>query len=60
MYLQYHLISRFSTYRGLDSADSKNLPNVHKMADSVIRLPIHHQLEDGGLERMLTYFKKLV
>lgn len=40
----YPLISTFSTYRGLESAAPKNLPNAHKMADSVICLPMHHEL----------------
>ena len=40
----YPLISTFSTYRGLPSASPANLPNAHKMADSVICLPMHHQL----------------
>lgn len=38
----YPLISEFSTYRGLDSADPANLPNAHKMADSVLCLPTMH------------------
>lgn len=37
----YPLISEFSTYRGLESSRADNLPNAHKMADSVICLPIH-------------------
>ena len=40
----YRLISTFSTYLGLESAAPKNLPNAHKMADSVICLPMHHEL----------------
>ena len=42
----YPLISTFSTYRGLDSAKPENLPNAHKMADSVICLPMHHALSE--------------
>lgn len=38
----YPLISEFSTYRGLESAAPENLPNAHKIADSVICLPMHH------------------
>lgn len=49
----YPLISEFSTYRGLESADPKNLPNAHKMADSVICLPMHHELSDNDIERTL-------
>ena len=54
----YPLISVFSTYRGLESADPKNLPNAHKMADSVLCLPMHHELSDNDIERTLAFFKK--
>lgn len=40
----YPLISTFSTYRGLPSATKENLPNAHKMADSVICLPMYAEL----------------
>lgn len=49
----YPLISEFSTYRGLDSASRENLPNAHKMADSVICLPMHHALSDEDIHRTL-------
>lgn len=49
----YPLISEFSTYRGLESANSENLPNAHKMADSVLCLPMHHELSDNDIERIL-------
>lgn len=49
----YPLISEFSTYRGLESANPENLPNAHKMADSVICLPMHHQLSDDDVARIL-------
>lgn len=49
----YPLISEFSTYRGLPSAAKENLPNAHKMADSVICLPMHHELSEGDMERIL-------
>lgn len=54
----YPLISEFSTYRGLESARPENLPNAHKMANSVICLPMHHELSDNDLERTLNFFKK--
>lgn len=54
----YPLISEFSTYRGLESAAPRNLPNAHKMADSVICLPMHHELSDNDIERTLAFFKK--
>ena len=49
----YPLISSFSTYRGLASAAPENLPQAHKMADSVICLPMHHGLSETDLERIL-------
>lgn len=49
----YPLISEFSTYRGLPSAAPDNLPNAHKMADSVICLPMHHDLSDGDVARVI-------
>ena len=49
----YPLISEFSTYRGLESARKENLPNAHKMADAVICLPMHHELSEGDMERIL-------
>lgn len=49
----YPLISEFSTYRGLPSAAKENLPNAHKMADSVICLPMHHELSEEDIERIL-------
>ena len=49
----YPLISSFSTYRGLPSSALENLPQAHKMADSVICLPMHHGLSETDLERIL-------
>ena len=49
----YPLISEFSTYRGLESANPANLPNAHKMADCVLCLPMHHDLTDEDIERTL-------
>ena len=49
----YPLISTFSTYRGLESANPENLPNAHKMADSVICLPVYYGLGDKDIERIL-------
>ena len=49
----YPLISTFSTYRGLESAKPENLPNAHKMADSVICLPMHHALSEEDVMRIL-------
>ena len=49
----YPLISTFSTYRGLPSAAPENLPLAHKMADSVICLPMHHALSDEDIKRVI-------
>lgn len=49
----YPLISSFSTYRGLPSAAKENLPQAHKMADSVICLPMHHALDERDLDMVL-------
>lgn len=54
----YPLISEFSTYRGLESARKENLPNAHKMADAVICLPMHHELSEGDIERILNLIVK--
>lgn len=49
----YPLINTFSTYRGFESANSRNIPNAHKMADSVICLPMHHALSEEDIDRVL-------
>ncbi len=54
----YPLISEFSTYRGLESARKENLPVAHKVADSVICLPIYAELADEDVERVITAIKE--
>ena len=54
----YPLISTFSTYRGLESARPENLPNAHRMADSVLCLPMHHALNDKDVDRVLDLINK--
>ncbi len=49
----YPLISEFSTYRGLESARPDNLPNAHKIANTVICLPMHHALSDEDVRRVI-------
>lgn len=49
----YPLISEFSTYRGLESANSSNLPQATKMANSVICLPMHHALSEEDIQRTI-------
>lgn len=54
----YPLISEFSTYRGLESATPDNLPNAHKMANTVICLPMHHLLTEEDIVRIMNIIKK--
>lgn len=54
----YPLISEFPTYRGLPSATRENLPIAYKLADTVLCLPMHHDLTDEDIYRVLTIFKQ--
>ena len=54
----YPLISTFSTYRGLPSAAPENLPVATKVANEVICLPMHHELSEGDLDRILSLIVK--
>lgn len=49
----YPLISNFSTYRGLPSANPENLPVATKMANDVICLPMHHALTEEDVQRVI-------
>lgn len=49
----YPLISTFSTYRGLPSAATENLPVATRIANEVICLPMHHELRAENLERVI-------
>lgn len=49
----YPLISTFSPYNMYPSAAKENLPNAHKMADSVICLPMHHALSEEDIKRVI-------
>ena len=53
----YPLISEFSTYRGLESANPANLPNAHRMANSVLCLPMHHDLSEEDIQRVVDLIK---
>ncbi|MDE6803666.1 MAG: DegT/DnrJ/EryC1/StrS family aminotransferase, partial [Muribaculaceae bacterium] len=52
----YPLISEFSTYRGLPSATRENLPEAYKLADTVLCLPMHHDLSNNNINRVLKFF----
>ena len=54
----YPLISTFSTYRGLDSANPDNLPVATQMSNNVICLPMHHALSENEVEYILQIIKK--
>ena len=49
----YPLISTFSIYKGLPSADPENLPVATRIADEVICLPMHHGLSNSDVERVI-------
>lgn len=54
----YPLISEFTTYRGLPSAVRENLPIAHRMAETVICLPMHHTLTDEDIARVINCIVK--
>lgn len=49
----YPLISEFDTYKGLPSSGRENLAQAHKVADSVLCLPMHHELSEEDLNRII-------
>ena len=49
----YPLISTFSAYKGLDSANPANLPIAHKLADQVLCLPMFATLDEEGVNRVI-------
>ena len=49
----YPLISEFDTYKGLPSSGRDNLAQAHKVADSVLCLPMHHELSEEDLNRII-------
>jgi len=53
----FPLISEFSTYRGLPSATRENLPEAYRLADTVLCLPMHHELSDSDIDRVLKIIK---
>ena len=50
----YPLISTFSTYRGLDSANPDNLPVATQMSNNVICLPMHHALSENEVYNIMS------
>lgn len=53
----FPLISRFPTYRGLESARPDRLPVAEKVATEVICLPLYPGLEDDDIIRICKVFK---
>lgn len=49
----YPLISTFSTYRSLESSNPRHLSVATNMADKVICLPMHHELSEDDIKRVL-------
>ena len=49
----YPLISEFSTYKGLPSANKENLPVANKLAETVLCLPMHHDISDDDINRII-------
>lgn len=54
----YPLISEFSMYKGLESANPSNLPIAEKMANSVICLPIYSELDLETVEKICSIINK--
>jgi dTDP-4-amino-4,6-dideoxygalactose transaminase len=53
----YPLISSFSPYRGLASAKKENIPVASRMADQVLCLPIHHELDEPTINYIISIIK---
>jgi dTDP-4-amino-4,6-dideoxygalactose transaminase len=53
----YPLISQLSTYKGLDSSKSGNLPIAEKVTRQVICLPIHPQLMKDDIAKIINIIK---
>jgi dTDP-4-amino-4,6-dideoxygalactose transaminase len=49
----YPLISEFSTYRGLESANKEKLPVATEKAEQVICLPMYYGLDDEDIDRII-------
>ena len=49
----YPLITKFSTYRGLESAQIENLPVAEKVSNEVLCLPIYPDLQDEDQKKII-------
>ena len=50
----YPLISTFSAYKGLESANPANIPIAHKLANQVLCLPMFADLNEADVDRIIT------
>lgn len=53
----YPLISQFPMYRGLESAQSGQMPVAEQFTEDVICLPIYPELEDNNIIRIVSYLE---
>lgn len=53
----YPLISQFPTYRGLDSAQSENLPVAEDITQKILCLPVYPDLEMDDLSKIINIIK---
>lgn len=54
----YPLISEFSTYKGLESAKPENLSIATRVANEVICLPMHAELTEIDIKRIISFIVK--
>lgn len=54
----YPLISTFNAYKGLASADPKNLPIANKLANQVLCLPMFAGLDNKNIDRIINIVAK--
>lgn len=54
----YPLITAFEPYRDYPTAAASNLPIATKVADQVICLPMHHELTDDDVKRIIDCIKQ--
>ncbi|MBR4644064.1 MAG: DegT/DnrJ/EryC1/StrS family aminotransferase [Bacteroidaceae bacterium] len=55
----YPLISTFSPYRNLKSANPQNLQVATRLADEVICLPMHHELSDSDVLKVIEVISEM-
>lgn len=53
----YPLISSFSTYKGLSSAEPSNLPVANRVANEIICLPLHQELISEDIKKIVNIIK---